>query len=85
MHWDVRRHQTVTTYLNRVDAPPGLNEAISRLFDGIPDDARHLHTRQDGVEVWEWLEARHWIVFTVDRTVNRRTIRITEIESATEV
>lgn len=85
MRWDVRKHPTVIAYVNRVDAPPDLNAAISRLFDGIPDDARHLHTRQDGTEVWQWLEARHWIVFTVDRTVNRRTIRVVEVESATEV
>jgi hypothetical protein len=84
MHWDVRKHPAVTAYVNRIEAPPGLNEAISRLFEGIPEDARHLHTRQDGIEVWQWLEARHLIVFTVDRTVNRRTIRVVEVEPAIE-
>lgn len=84
MRWDVRKHPTVIAYVNRVDAPPELNAAIARLFDGVPGDAKHLYTRPDGIEVWEWLEARHWITITVDRTVNRRTIRVVEVESATE-
>jgi hypothetical protein len=83
MRWNVRKHPAVIAYVNRIDAPPALNAALARLFDGVPADARHLHTRQDGVEVWEWLEARYWIISTVDRTVNRRTIRVVEIESAT--
>jgi hypothetical protein len=85
MRWDVRKHPTVIAYVNRIDAPKELNSAIARLFAGIPDDAKLLHTRKDGIEVWEWLEARHWIIFTVDRTVNRRTIRVIEVESSTEV
>jgi hypothetical protein len=84
VRWDVRKHPTVIAYVNRVDAPSELNAAIARLFAGIPDDAKHLYTRSDAIEVWEWLEARHWITFTVDRTVNRQTIRVVEIESATE-
>jgi hypothetical protein len=84
MRWDIRKHPAVIAYVNRVDAPPELNAAIARLFDGIPDDARQLHARQDGIEVWEWLAARHSIIFTVDRTVNRRTIRVVEVELSTE-
>lgn len=84
MRWDVRKSATVVAYTNRLDALPGLNEAIAHLFDGLPDGAMHLHTRPDGIEAWRWLEARHWIIFTVDCTVNRRIIRVIALESATE-
>jgi hypothetical protein len=84
MRWEVRKSPQAIAIANAHDAPEGLNGALKRLFDGVPDDAEHLSTRADGIEAWRWLEARCWIIFTVDRTVNRRMIRVVLIESATE-
>jgi hypothetical protein len=84
MRWEVRKSPQVIAITNAHDAPEGLNDALKRFFDGIPDDAEHLFTRDDGIEAWRWLKAGCWIIFTVDRTVNRRTIRVTLIERVTE-
>jgi hypothetical protein len=43
---------------------------------GIPDDARQL---REAPEIWEWLEARHWITFIVDRDIKR--IHVTDVET----
>ena len=85
MRGEVRKSPQAIAVTNAHDAPAGQNSALKQLFDGIPEDAEHLTTRDDGIEAWRWLKAQCWIIFTVDRTVNRRMIRVTLIEPATEV
>jgi hypothetical protein len=96
LYWNIERARTVTAYLIQLrEEGEALREAISLLQEGVPQDAYLLETNEElravmatlreGVEleVWEWIEAQHWIVFFVDRTPNRRWIYVADVESAT--
>jgi len=79
--WVVARSSVATAYLVGLrEEGRALRQAIHSLQRGIPEDAYQI---QEEPETWEWLEARHWITFIVDRIPNRRTIQIIYIESAT--
>jgi hypothetical protein len=80
-YWTVERARDVTAYLIRLrESGEVLRAAINALHAGIPEAAYQV---EDDPEIWEWLEARHWITFVVDRTLNRRRIIVTNVESAT--
>lgn len=77
-YWTVERRRSVVHHLIHLrEEGVDLRRAIESLHHGVPEDARML---QDAPETWEWLEARHWITFVVDR--DRRWILVTDIESA---
>lgn len=78
-YWTLGREYGVTAYLIGLrEAGVEVRAAVSSLQRGIPEDADKV---QDEPETWRWLEARHWIVFTVDRS--RKWIKVTLVESAT--
>lgn len=81
-YWMVLRLPEVTAYTIELrDAGAALRAAINSLHTGVPQAA---YKTQDAPETWEWLEARHWLTFVVDRTPNRKRIIVTVVESATE-
>jgi hypothetical protein len=80
-YWTVERARHVTAYLIGLrESGAALRAAINALHAGVPENAYQV---TDEPEMWEWLEARHWITFVVSRTPNRRTITVTHVESAT--
>jgi len=80
-YWTVERVRKVTAYLVELrETGTDLRAAVKSLQEGIPADAYKI---QEEPESWQWLEARHWITFVVDRTPNRRRIIVTVVESAT--
>lgn len=77
--WTVERVQAVVAYLIALrEAGVEVRAAVNRLTHGIPSDAYQI---SDTPETWQWIEARHWITFTVDR--NRRWIIVTVVQSTT--
>jgi len=64
-------------YLLREDGV-AIRQAVRSLAKGIPAEARQI---QDDPETWEWLEARHWITFVIDR--GKQWIYVSGVESAT--
>jgi hypothetical protein len=79
-YWMIQRARSVVAYLIALrEHGEELRQAIQSLQQGIPPDA---HKIQDEPETWEWLEARHWIIFViVDH--NLRWLAVTDVESAT--
>jgi hypothetical protein len=74
-YWTVERVRKVTADLVELrEAGTDLRAAINLLHQGIPEDAYKI---QEEPETWQWLEARHWITFVVNRTPNRRWIVVT--------
>ncbi len=81
-YWLVERVRTVAAYLIELrEAGTDLRAAIKKLQQGIPEDA---YQTQEEPETWQWIEARHWITFVVDRTPNRRRIIVTVVASTDE-
>lgn len=81
-YWVVTRLPEITAYTIELrEAGTELRAAINALHKGIPQDA---YKTAEEPETWEWLEARYWITFIVDRTPNRKRIIVTVVESATE-
>ncbi len=65
-------------YLLREEGHELRNALHSLSANPFPHDAQII---QDEPETWEWLEARHWILYVVDRP--KHWICVTVIESAT--
>jgi hypothetical protein len=79
VNWTLLYDPDVIRYLYSLrESGANIRSAVRLLSLGIPEDARQL--REDP-EIWEWLEARHWIIFAVDRRGKR--IYVTNVMSAT--
>jgi hypothetical protein len=77
--WTLEYDSDVTSYFYLLrELGTGLRAAVKSLASSFPADA---HKIQEDPETWEWLEARHWITFVVDR--DKHWIYVTNIESAT--
>lgn len=76
--WTLIRFRDVVSYLYSLrDAGSELRAAIQSLEHGIPEDAEKIQEEPElpeTSELWEWLQAYHWITFIVDHEARDITI-----------
>ena len=73
--WSLQYDREVVQYLVGLrESGVEIRRAVKSLQSGTPDDARKL---KDIPETWEWPEAKHWIIFTVD--VSRKSMSIIDV------
>ncbi|MEM7129352.1 MAG: hypothetical protein AAF702_23675 [Chloroflexota bacterium] len=79
--WTLEYDKEVVQYLIGLRESGGeIRKVIKSLQNSFPEDAQKI---QDIPETWEWLEARHWITFEIDRA--KKWIYIADVSEISEV